>query len=360
MIESAKMSADIDILTPRRQHILGIVVREYVDAATPVGSKGVSQYPELDVSPATVRNEMAYLEEHGYLTHPHTSAGRVPTEKGYRYFVEQLMGEMHLPGEERRMIEHQFYQAHLNLDEWMSLAATVLARTSRGAALVAPPRVHRCRFKHLELIATHGPLVLLILVLQEGLIKQQLLTLSNALNQEDLSRISRWLNDVFAGLQDDEVRHQLAPLPVFEQEIGTLVASLMEQVDTRDGPVFRDGLANVLAQPEFGESAQRVAQVFAAGGPLDLMLGDMLSMAPEKDSVQVVIGGEGRRNELADFSLVLSRYGVNGYATGALGVLGPLRMPYARTVSVVRFVSQLLSNLLSDLYGGDLPPELGR
>jgi heat-inducible transcriptional repressor len=350
------MVQEIDILTPRRQLILGILVRDYVETAMPVSSKSLSEHPELRVSPATVRNEMAYLEEHGYLTHPHTSAGRLPTEKGYRYFVEQLMHDIRLSADERRMIEHQFYQTQMDLNQWMRLSAAVLAHAARGAALVAPPRVHRCRFKHLELISTHGPVVLLILVLQEGLIKQQMLTLQHSLNQEDLSRVSRWLNDVFAGLEAAEIRQQLTPLPTFEQEIGTLVSTSMDEVDSRSGPVYRDGLVNVLSQPEFVASAQRVAQVFSDGGPLDVMLSEMLTMAADRESVQIVIGGEGQRNELSDFSLVLSRYGVNGYATGALGVVGPLRMPYARTVSVVRFVSRLLSNLVFDLYGGELPP----
>jgi heat-inducible transcriptional repressor len=264
------------------------------------------------------------------------------------------MGDIRLPTAERRMIEHQFHQAQLDLDQWMRLAATALAHTSRGAAVVTSPRVHICRFKHLELISTHGPLVLLILVLQEGMVKQQMLTLSSTRSQEDLSRITRWVNDVFAGLEADEIRQQLISLPAFEREIGSLVIDLMEQIDGRTGAVFRDGLANVLAQPEFFESADQVVQVFSAGGALDLMLNDMLSMAADRDSVQIVIGGEGQRNELANFSLVLSRYGINGCATGALGVLGPVRMQYARTVSVVRFVSHLLSNLVFDLYGGEL------
>ena len=130
----------------------------------------------------------------------------------------------------------------------------------------------------------------------------------------------------------------------------------MMWVDSESGPVYRDGLANVLSQPEFVTSGQQVAAIFADGGPLDLMLCDMLSVAADRGSVQVVIGGEGQRSELSDFSLVLSRYGVNGYATGALGVLGPVRMPYGRAVSVVRFVSRLLSNLIVQLYGDQLLP----
>jgi len=350
------MSQGIDILTPRRQQILGIVVRRYIESASPVSSKVVSTVPELNVSSATVRNEMAYLEDHGYLTHPHTSAGRIPTEKGYRYFVEQLMVDAPLLLDERRTIEHQFHQTQLDLNQWMRLAATVMAHASRAAAIVAPPQLHRCRFKHLELISTHGPLVLLVLVLEEGLVKQQVLSIEQPRSQEDLSRVSRWLNDVFAGLYSDDIRHQLAALPAFEVQVGGLVVEMMEWVDHNSGPVYRDGLVNVLSQPEFEQNAGQVAQVFTDGGPLDLLLWDMLSMAAERGSVQVLIGGEGQRRELADFGLVLSHYGVNGYATGALGVLGPVRMPYARAVSVVRFMSRLLSELIQQLYGDQLPP----
>ncbi len=349
------MEREIGILTPRRKQILDLVVREYIKAAAPVGSKAICKYPGLNVSPATVRNEMAYLEEYGYLTHPHTSAGRVPTERGYRYFVEQLMDDMRLPVEEQRMIVHQFHQTQLDINQWMRLAATVLAHASRGAAVVAPPRVYRCQFKHVELISTHGALVLLVLVLQGGLVKQQVLTLSEAHSQADLSRICRWLNDLFAGNDADEIRQQLAALPRFEQEIGMMVAQIMAQIDQQKEPLYRDGLINVLAQPEFEQNANHVIHVFSAGGPLDVALADLLSRGMDSQSVQVVIGGEGQYSDLADFSLVLSRYGINNHITGALGVLGPIRMPYARTVSAVRFVSRLLSSLIYDTYGDELP-----
>jgi heat-inducible transcriptional repressor len=353
------MEQKISILTPRRRQILNIVVREYIETALPIGSKNVSQHPDLHVSPATVRNEMAYLEEHGYLTHPHTSAGRVPTEKGYRYFVEQLMDDVVLPLEEQRMIIHQFHQTQLDINQWMRLAATVLAHASRGAAVIAPPRVHRSRFKHVELISTHGSLVLLVLVLQGGLVKQQMLTLSQIPSQADLSRICHWLNDAFSGNQASEIRQQLVTLPQFEQEIAKTVAQIMETIDEQKEPLYRDGLINVLTQPEFEQDANHVISVFSSGGPLDVAFSDMTSMGLDGTSVHIIIGGEGQYTDLADFSLVLSRYGINNHITGALGVLGPIRMPYARTVSAVRFVSQLLSNLIYDLYGDQGSPMIG-
>ena len=150
----------MDELTERRQVILGLVVREYIASAVPVSSRAVVEQYGLNISSATVRNEMAYLERHGYLTHPHTSAGRMPTEKGYRYFVQRLMEEAQLPAVEQHTIRHQFHQARLDLERWMKLAAAGLAHTTLGAALVTAPQTSQSRFKHLELVSTHGPMVL--------------------------------------------------------------------------------------------------------------------------------------------------------------------------------------------------------
>jgi heat-inducible transcriptional repressor len=183
-----------------------------------------------------------------------------------------------------------------------------------------------------------------------------MLTLSQVPSQADLSRISRWLNDVFAQNDANEIRHQLQTLPQFEQEISTTVAYIMETIDKQKEPLYRDGLINVLAQPEFEQDANHVINVFSSGGPLDVALSDMLSMGLDAKSVRVVIGGEGQYTDLSDFSLVLSRYGINNHITGALGVFGPIRMPYGRTVSAVRFVSRLLSNLIYDLYGDQTSP----
>lgn len=338
-------------LTTRQQTILGLVVREYVATAVPVSSKTITAQYGLGISSATVRNEMAYLEELGYLTHPHTSAGRIPTEKGYRYFVQQLMRGAELPLNEQLMIQHQFYQVSLDLDQWMRLAAAVLARTAHSASLITAPRPNRCRFKHVELISTHGPVVLLILVLEGGLVQQQMLTSTEIRSQEDLGRVSNWLNDAFRGLTADEIVAESTTLPEFEREISQILADVMRAVDQRGGDVYHDGLLNVMGQPEFaaGGGFQQVLRILEERVLLETLVRDILSRAA--NGVQVVIGGEGRWEELSECSLVLARYGVQGEASGALGVLGPTRMPYERAVSAVRYVSNLLSDLLFTIYG---------
>src|SRR3989304_4060342 len=150
----------------RKERILAVTVDQYIQTVSPVSSAFIADECGFDLSSATIRNELAELEEEGYLTHPHTSAGRVPTERGYRYFVESLMEEFELPIVEQRMISHQFHQVTLDVDQWLRLTAAVLSRAAHGAALVTAPLSTRCRFKHLQLITIGDQVALLVLVLQ--------------------------------------------------------------------------------------------------------------------------------------------------------------------------------------------------
>jgi heat-inducible transcriptional repressor len=337
-------------LTDRRQAVLGLVVRQYIATATPVGSRTIVEQYGLGISSATIRNEMAYLEEQGYLTHPHTSAGRVPTEKGYRYFVERLMGEAELPLAEQRTIRHQFHQAHLGLEQWMKLAAAILARTAHSTSLVAAPTVAQCRFKHLELIAGYGSRALLVLVLSEGMVKRQMLTLADPMAQEELTQVANRLNDHFTGLGADQIAtssYQLTPL---EEQIANLVIEMMEEAEARSsGEIYRDGLMNIFRQPEFSEmeNVRQIIRILEKQSLLEAILAEVLNSS----GVQVIIGGEGRWHELSECSVVLAPYGEAGRAVGALGVLGPMRMRYGRAISTVRYVADLLSDLIYGLYG---------
>jgi heat-inducible transcriptional repressor len=340
----------MDELTPRQQLILALVIREYISAVQPVGSKKIQNYG-LGVSSATIRHEMAALEDHGYLVQPHTSAGRVPTEKGYRYFVERLMRESHLPMEEQRTIRHQFHQVGVDREQWMRLAASVLARTARSAAVVTSLKTDHCRLRHIELISIREAMVLLIVVLEGGIVRQQMLSLDEATSQDVLTQMANRLNDLCVGASLQRVHSCRARVGAFEQQILDVVAQVMKRVDDEAGlHLYRDGLVNILHQPEFAvpESARNVVQLLEDRTLLEGLLTEML----EVGGVQVIIGGEGRWNELKECSLVVSPYGVSGEATGALGVMGPMRMPYSRAISTVRYVAGLMSDLFRELYGG--------
>ncbi len=335
-------------MTERRQMLLALVIQEYIKKAQPVGSETLAKL-DLGVSAATIRNELAALEEEGYLTHPHTSAGRVPTEKGYRYFVETLMDNLELSPEEQQMIRHQFHQVTLDVEQWMQLSAAVLAHTSSMAALVTAPTAQQTRFKHVELIAISDAVTMMVLVLQAGTVKQQMLYSTDLMEQEELRRIANQLNDKFAGRTASEIKSQLRGFSGFALEVAQRVQQIIEQMDHRTSrEIYRDGLLDILRQPEFiaVDRMQQLLEVLEQR----TMLQDLLQSLAPAHGVQVVIGSEGGREELNDYSLVMARYGIEGEASGVLGVIGPMRMQYSRAVSAVSYVSQMLDDLMRRFY----------
>ena len=339
------------MLTERQKTILDLVVRGYIVTAVPVGSKALVGQPGLNVSSATIRYEMASLEEAGYLTHPHTSAGRVPTEKGYRYFVEHLMEERALSVEEQRMIRHQFHQARMDLDQWLRLSAAILARSARNAALVTAPKAVLSRLKHLDLISLGESGVLLLLVFHEGSLRQEILTLAPPLEQGELSRLANELNVRLGGLTSEEIRIQMAGFQGFNRRVSQHLVEVVDQIDQRRASdIYHDGITNILRQPEFAamERVERVLGILERRTFLESLLAEV---ELTHGGVQVLIGGEGRWREARDCSIVLARYGVTGEAMGVLGVLGPMRMSYERCISAVRYMAGLMTDLFSESYG---------
>ena len=339
-------------LSERQKLILALVIREYIDSVQPVGSKRLVDNYSLDFSSATVRNDMVALTELGYLRQPHTSAGRVPTEEGYRYFVRQLMGQTELPQNTKRTISHQFYQAGQDVDRWMRLAASVLAHQSQGASLVTAPHTEKPRFKHLELIATQGRQVLMVLVLAGGQVRQQMLSLAEPASQDQLSATATKLCSLGQSLDIDQISALASQMDALGQDVIKLILDDMRlSGDVLGGEVYRDGLTNVLSEPEFAEVdvARRALRILEERSLLEDLLTSTV-LTTNMDGVQVLIGGEDTWEELSDCSVVLARYGAPGYATGALGVFGPIRMAYGQTISTVRFVAGLLSDLVVDLH----------
>lgn len=332
------------------------MVREYVATAKPVGSDMVCQLCSLGISPATIRNEFAELTEMGYLMQPHTSAGRVPTARGYRYFVEKLMEESDLPLSEQLLIRHQFHQIALDLDQWMKLAAAVLAHVAQSAALIAAPQAQQVRFRHVELVSISDFTGLMILVLQDSSVHQQMMLFSRAVAQEELSRICNKLNPQLANLDTEAARTKAQIEPSTQQdklesEVMQRILELMHNHETkRTREIYRDGLVHILREPEFVEveRARQIVQVLEQNSALEAIF----SEAQLANGVQVIIGSEGKWDEIRECSMILSGYGLPGEAKGVLGVLGPMRMAYGRTIPAVRYIAAVMSDLLYRLYGG--------
>lgn len=340
-------------LSERQKLILGLIVQEFVDSARPIGSKNLVAKYKLDMSSATVRNEMAALSEAGYLRQQHTSAGREPTETAYRFFVRRLMQRTELPASLKHTITHQFYQARHDTAQWMKLAASVLATQSSAASIVTAPSTETATFKHLQLIATAGRQILMILVMMGGKVSQQMLVLSEPVSQEQLSTTAKKLNKLLHGKKAEDMGSPPSSQDALAQDMHKLVHDELKQAAQNvTGEVYQDGWRNVMAEPEFSEpqAARRALKVLEERSLLEDLLSQTVKDS-EVGGVQVLIGGEGTWEELSDYSLVLARYGVPDLATGFLGVLGPIRMPYGHTISTVNFVAGLMSNLVSEVMG---------
>lgn len=342
-------------LTVRRQQILKIVIQEYTRTAQPISSKELAEKHGLGVSSSTIRNDLAALENQGLLTHPHTSAGRIPTDAGYRYYVENLLPDSVLPSEARIQIRNAFGLARQELDQWLRVSTSVLANISQSAAIATAPRAIHTHFKHVELVAIHDTKVLLVLVLQAGTVKQQLLDLDQQLSQSQLSKISNELNDLLESETANGIARLMPKLSPFAQQVATLIVELMTVSASRgDRQFYRDGLARMLDEPEFaeGENVRSIVQVLEERTFFEQVVSEYGAEQDNDDEkLHVIIAGNGRYAQLETVSLIVSRYGVEDSATGYLGVVGPLRMSYGRTIGAVRFVATLMSNMVQDMHG---------
>jgi len=343
-------------LTERRRAILRAIVQEYTRTARPVASATIAQVYDLGVSSATIRNEMAALEEMGYIHHLHTSAGRVPSEEGYRFYVEHLMEEPGLTADEQGLIAHQFHQVNLELGQWLRLAAAVLARGVRNAAVVTAPRAQQTRFKHLELIGIQESIALLVAVFEGGAVQQQMFAPVIPASQEELGVVAGRVNRLLEGHALVAAGGAPPEEASLERQVLDLVARMMRDLDEQaTADVVVDGLDEILSQPEFsfgprggqGEGgALQVVQLMQQG----LVLNEMIRQLSDVEGLQIIIGGYGQREDLRQVSIVLSRYGSPAVG-GILGVLGPTRMHYGRAVSVVRYVGGILGEMTTELGG---------
>jgi len=336
----------------RREAVLRIIVNEYVGTAQPVASETIHRNYDLGVSPATIRNDMAYLEKQGYILRPHTSAGAVPTDKGYRRYVESLAKKYELPFEEQRRIQELFREVSEGMERWLRLAAMVMAHLVRSAAVVTLPKPSRSRFRHLELVALHEFLALMVLVLSEAILKRRLLSFSERVTQAELTDIADKLNAMCFRLTGPEIRKRKAGLTLREEQVLEAVLDIMSTEDEveYEEPYF-EGIRLMLDQPEFARR-DRMLSVMELFETRE-WISSTLSRWSRGGGVQVVIGGEHEDEVFHDLSLVFSRYGVPGKVSGALGIIGPTRMDYRRAISTVDYMSQVLSDLVSRVCATD-------
>jgi heat-inducible transcriptional repressor len=338
---------EIEMLTDRRSSLLNLIVEEYVDSALPIGSQYIVRKHNMPVSSATVRLEMARLEEDGYISQPHTSAGRVPSDKGYRYYVESLMSEETIPLEERETIRHQFHQAERAMEQWFQLAAAVLAHSVSNFAVVTSPRSQETRLRHVQLVPMQDFTALCVVVLNEARVRQQVMALNEPIDQQALLVAAGRVSERYGGLPLHEIQRLPEPASELEASIVRSVIELMDQESVALGDVFRDGVREVLSQPEFSRS-DRILDL------IDVLEQRTLSTAipirqVSDDGISVVIGAENSHEAMRECSVVVARYGSEGGPSGVVAVLGPTRMRYARTIPTVRYLASLLGDLITQI-----------
>jgi len=339
------------MLSPRTGTILKSIVGQYITRAMPVPSQSITNDYELGVSPATIRNEMAHLEQEGYITRPYPSAGSLPSDKGYRYYVDSLT-DIELPLAEQRLINHLFHQVEGDLEKWLSLAATIIAKLAQNMAVVAKPKSADSQFKHLELVALQDSLALVVLVLRGARVKQQLITFDRVITQPELTAIANKLNAAYAGLTRPQILAKGIGLSPTEQQLTDCLLEIMQAEDEReDEEPYLDGWHFMLNQPEFAHS-HRILALMELVEHRNLL---RIIVPPGLASygVQVVIGKENKAEVIRDYSVVISQYGLPNEAAGTIGVVGPTRMPYARVISTVAYLSSVLSTLVAELYERD-------
>lgn len=332
-------------LTERQRAILKSVVESYVQSAMPVPSEHIAGQPGLKFSSATVRNELMELEELGLVTHPHTSAGRVPSDVGYRYYIEHLMTDNRLSPVETQTIWHQFHQVEAEIDEWLPLAAAVMAQTSHTGALVTKLRSREQRLKRIELVSVQDDLALVVLIMQSGSVQQRMLRLDGPVERDELLKMANRLSDLLAGKNARQVTREAAATDAIDRELATLVGRMMEQSELSwGGDIYFEGIGFVSGEPEFGraERLMELMDVLQRGS----LLGPLFSEMLDTGDLRVVIGSENQVEEMRGCSLILRRYGPSGEAAGILGIVGPTRMRYWRTVALVQFMGDLMGRLV--------------
>ncbi len=347
---------DPRVVEKRKRRLLQWVIHSYIKSSKPIASQDISEEAGLGLSSASIRNLLKELEDEGFLQQPHTSAGRIPTDKGYRFYVDYVTRLQRLAAEEKARIESEYASRVAEMDNILSQTSRLLSHVSHSAGLVLSPKMEKQHLKRLELIPLGGKQVLAVLVTQAGLVRHWPINLSFAPTASRVNMLNRFLNDHIQGKsiqevqQSVEARIEQASREI--QELGDLAGRLLKEMADFAQPaeLYLDGTTNILAHPEeIGDprEMQSLIRVIEEKQALAEVLQRIVEESPEKGPRAMVrIGGETRRTELKNLSLVAATYRLNGEVIGVLGILGTKRMEYSRMMSLVSHVSEIVSRSL--------------
>ncbi len=337
------------MLEDRRLDVLRAIVQDFVSTNEPVGSKALAERHSLGVSPATIRNDMAALEDEGYITQPHTSAGRVPTDKGYRLFVDRLSSVKPLSNAEQRAIQ-QFLEGAVDLDDVLRRTVRLLASVTQQVAVVQYPTLSRSSVRHVELVAVGPSRLLLVLITDTGRVEQRLVDLGVPAAEESVADLRTRLNQRVAGSRLAEASHLISDLPdsvppdqrdMCASVVSVMLETLVERPDER---VMLAGTANLTRSTmDFPHTIRPVLEALEES----VVLLRLLEETADPSTISVRIGEENQYEGLRSTSVVTVGYGSGHQALAGLGVLGPTRMDYPGTMGAVRAVARYVGRILA-------------
>lgn len=338
-------------LNERSLSILDAIVEGHIASGEPMGSRTIAKRQKLQLSPATVRNVMADLEEMGYLISPHTSAGRIPTDKGYRFYVDTLLQVRNLSLDERNRIESQCKSGNLRTKEILQQAGRILSNMSNHTGIVLAPRFVSSVFRHIEFVPLSQGRLLVIFVSKSGVVQNKIIELDGAMpTMQELQHITNYLNKELSGLTIQEVRTKIVEQMKEEKVLydkmvrGALNFSQEVFRDDIEDDVIIEGAANIFNQPEFSDrdSMKRLFNAFEQKSNLI----HLLDKSQQAQGIQIYIGSQSEYQEFEGCSLITANYTNGKQSLGSLGVIGPSRMEYSQVVAVVDYTAQLVSRAL--------------
>ncbi len=340
----------------RKQKVLLAIIKDYIATAEPVGSRTIAKKYRLGVSPATIRNEMADLEEQGYIEQPHTSAGRIPSERGYRYYVDYLMKRRELTRKEEDLIRREFGTKVEDVGQVIQKTGLLLSQLTQYTAMVLTPQVGVGSFKYIQLIPMNPSRAMVIAIMDNGIVHHRMIDVPESISASDMDTISRVLNAKLQGLTMEDIRLTLLKEIYFElarhKHVLDLAMELIQDSLTpkKKDKIYLGGVFNMLNQPEF-HNVEKVKTLLSILEQ-EKLLCELLTGGCVEPGVTVRIGGEIKNRNIKECSVVTAPYVVRGRRIGSIGVLGPTRMEYAKVISVVEFTTKSLSRTLERMFRG--------
>lgn len=337
----------------RKRKVLQAIIQDYIITAEPVGSRTISRKYDVGVSSATIRNEMADLEEMGFIEQPYTSAGRIPSDKGYRYYVDFLMEKLRLSEEQEAFIRNVYNRKMAQLEEVIRVSGELISQLTGYAAITLGPHFGRSTIKLIDVNRVDSTKALLVVVTDTGLVEHRLLEVPEYISSHDLEMVSRVLGEKLRGLTLgdvsktvlDEIYFELQLQKPFLLDIFNFIEDILQGED--GSKVYLDGTLNILKHPEF-KNIEKVQTLF--GLLQEKKVVKELVSQPVPEGLTVKIGGENIYSGIHDCSLITATYSIDNQVIGTIGVLGPTRMEYSKAFSLVEFITGVLSEALAKYY----------